>query len=336
MNFIKKKNNNNNNNNNILLFIKVSRIMNMYKKYIFFKNLSYNFIDNNLIINNKIIPNLFYTSSSCIINHPFDENKFLLNIRCVNYKLFKNTLSTLNINNEIGFTINHTLVLNTYFEPIEKFIDKPKVSNIPYIGIEDIRIFNSNNKIYYIGCIYDNISGNIKVSSDEYNIGSNYNYNIITPTFKTDFKNEKNWVFFEDDNKEMLTIYKWYPIYICKINYNNKTLNLIKQIKSPEYFKNFRGSTNGVEWENKIWFIVHTQNNFNNIKYYTHNFVILNNDLSIYGYTKQFNFQKYLVEFCIGITTRNNNFIITYSTLDSSCKLCVLSCEYIKSILIKI
>ena len=55
------------------------------------------------------------------------------------------------------------------------------------------------------------------------------------------------------------------------------------------------------------------QNNLNNIKYYTHSFVVLNNDLTIYGYTKQFNFEKYLVEFCIGMTTRNNNFIITYN-----------------------
>jgi hypothetical protein len=313
----------------------------LIKNYIFYKNFSYKFIDNDIILfnknnnNGKNIPALFSSSSSSIIKHPNYENRFILNIRCVNYRLLKNTKSTLDTSVSIGFTINHILILDKYFCPIGKFIDKPIISKNKYVGIEDIRIFNFNNKIYYIGSAYDDKTDSIKISSDEFQIRNKYNYNIITPSFKTEFKNEKNWVFFENNN-EMFVVYKWSPIYICKIDYNTKSLNLINKIIAPESFNKFRGSTNGVLFDNKIWFIVHSQNEFKHVKYYTHNFVVLNTDLTIYGYTNSFNFGNKLVEFCIGMTTRNNNFIITYSTLDSSTKLGVLSCNFINSLLIKI
>ena len=39
-----------------------------------------------------------------------------------------------------------------------------------------------------------------------------------------------------------------------------------------------------------------------------------------------FKFENYLVEFCVGLElSKRNNFIITYSTLDSKTKLLVLS-----------
>ena len=313
----------------------------LLKNFLFFKNFSYKFSEEDIILFNKNnpggknIPYLFNSSSSSIIKHPKFENRFILNVRCVNYRLFKNTKSSIDPLTSVGFTINHVLILNNFYQPIGRFIDKPEISKNNYVGIEDIRLFNFKNKIYYIGCIYNSATNNIQISSDEYNIGEKYNINIITPSFKTDNINEKNWVIFEN-NDEMFIIYKWSPIYICKINYGTKKLVLIKQIIVPEIFKKFRGSTNGILWNDKIWFITHTQNTLNNIKYYTHNFIVLNRDFTLYGYTDKFNFENYLVEFCIGMTSRNNNFIVTYSTLDSSTKLCVLSCEFINSLLIKI
>jgi hypothetical protein len=62
----------------------------------------------------KNIPSLFYSSSASIIKHPKYENRFILNIRCVNYRLFKNTNSSLDIKTNVGFTINHILVRAQY------------------------------------------------------------------------------------------------------------------------------------------------------------------------------------------------------------------------------
>jgi hypothetical protein len=298
-----------------------------------FKNLSFKY-KNQFALLNKKISDTFNSSSSTIIKHPSFEDRYILNIRCVNYKLNIVGHSSIVSNNDICFTSNCIIVLNSKFDIIYKNIYHPQISDVPYIGIEDIRLFNFNKKIYYIGSSYDKITNKVKITSAEYNIHENYKLNFITPTFQTDYNWEKNWVFFENNN-EMFVIYKWSPIYICKINYHNNTLNLIKKIDVPVKFHNFRGSTNGVAFDNKIWFIVHSQINIKNKKHYYHRFVVFNNDLTLHGYSKMFKFENYLVEFCIGLELSfRNNFIITYSTLDSTTKLIILSPETVNKLLI--
>jgi hypothetical protein len=159
---------------------------------------------------------------------------------------------------------------------------------------------------------------------------------IIKPSFKTDYVWEKNWVFFNNNN-ELNIIYKWYPIYICKIDYTKQTLNLIKTIDNvPIDFKQFRGSTNGIEYDNKIWFIVHQQNNIiSGVKNsYDHNFVVFDKNMNLLGYSNIFKFENSIVEFCIGMELScDNNFIISYSVLDCSSKIVVFSPEYINSLI---
>jgi hypothetical protein len=56
--------------------------------------------------------------------------------------------------------------------------------------------------------------------------------------------------------------------------------------------------------------------------------------MKILGYSNNFKFENALVEFCIGMEiTYNNNFVITYSTLDSTSKLAVFTPEYINSLI---
>jgi len=93
--------------------------------------------------------------------------------------------------------------------------------------------------------------------------------------------------------------------------------------------------TNGVLYDNKIWFIVHQQNTIpGEFKSYEHNIVVFDKYMKILGYSNNFKFENALVEFCIGIEiTYNNNFVITYSTLDSTSKLAVFTPEYINSLI---
>jgi hypothetical protein len=259
---------------------------------------------------------------------------FLMNTRYINYSLDINGKSNIGDNNCI--TINKLVTLDNYFNIIDFKYLYPENYNIKYIGIEDIRLFNCNNEIYFIGSSYNIKLDKIQIVSNKYNLyDDNYNPLFITPNFKTNFNWEKNWVFFENNSKPLI-IYKWYPIYICEINYEIQKLNLIKTIeKIPIIFNNFRGSTNGVNYNNKIWFIVHQQNNIgNDMKNYVHNFVVFDNKMNLLGYSESFKFENKLVEFCIGMElTYRNNFVITYSTLDSTSKLIVFSPEYINSLI---
>ena len=56
--------------------------------------------------------------------------------------------------------------------------------------------------------------------------------------------------------------------------------------------------------------------------------------MNLLGYSNAFNFENNLVEFCVGFElTYNDNFAITYSTLDSFSKLVVFSPNYINSLI---
>ena len=69
------------------------------------------------------------------------------------------------------------------------------------------------------------------------------------------------------------------------------------------------------------------------MKGYTHSFVVFDKNMNLLGYSNPFNFENCMVEFCIGMEISNNNFIISYSTLDSTTKLAVFSPNYVNSLI---
>ena len=301
----------------------VSSLKKISNKSIFYKDISTFFKLYNQILN---------SSSSSIIKNYFDAEQYIINTRIVNYKL--DNMGKSNKHGKI-ISINKIDILDKNFNIIKSKYLFPDNFNKTYIGVEDVRLFNINNKIYYIGSYYNPNNKKIQIVSNKFNINEDFKLKIIIPTFKTTFNWEKNWVFF-NNNGDLNVIYKWNPIYICKIDYEENRLNLIKTIENlPKIFDKFRGSTNGVLYDNKIWFIVHQQNTIaNNLKSYEHNIVVFDKNMNLMGYSDTFKFENWLVEFCIGMEiTYNNKFVITYSTLDSNSKLAVFTPEYINSLI---
>lgn len=307
--------------------------INITKKSLFYKNLSFIF---NAKLKSKNY--LFNSSSATIINNPHVDNRYILNVRIVNYSLNKNGSNSHNYDKTI--TLNKIIVLDNFFNPVAEKNLKTEFNNESYNGVEDVRLFSFNNKIYYIGSAFNINTNNIEIVSDIFDFYNDYQYNLnfIKPTFQTSNSCEKNWVFLKNNNNELNVVYKWNPIYICKIDYETKTLNLVKENNNiPGFFNKIRGSTNGVEYDNKIWFIVHFQKNVNNNSKnaYLHNLVVFDKDMNLLGYSKSFNFENNLVEYCIGMEVNSkNNFVITYSTLDKTTKLAVFSSFFIYSLII--
>ena len=309
------------------------------KNRLFSKNFS--------IITNKNLNNINYTiisGSSSIIIHPLFNDKYILIVRNINYILDVNgnPKQLENSSNKYDETIsfNKIIILDKFFNSENEYFLETIYKNVPYIGIEDVRFFNFNNTIYYIGSYYDKLSSKIKIVSGIYNLNDHkLDTNIISPSFNTDNNWEKNWVFF-NNNEELNVIYKWKPIYICKINYDNKKLDLIRENDNvPMFFKLFRGSTNGIEYDNKIWFIVHYLKKINNQKNsYMHVFIVFDKYMNLLGYSNPFKFNNCIVEYCIGMVLNKNttNFIITYSLLDKTTNLFVLSYKYINSLILYI
>ena len=139
---------------------------------------------------------------------------------------------------------------------------------------------------------------------------------------------------FFNNNCELNIIYKWYPLHICKINYETQTLDLIKTKTMPKCFKMIRGSTCGLEYDNNIWFIVHYCKYTLNKKNYIHLFVVFNKNMDLIGYSPSFKFRNCIVEYCIGmILNKKNNFVITFSLLDKTTELCILKSSFVESLI---
>ena len=241
----------------------------------------------------------FYSSTPCIIKNDIG---YLVNIRCVNYSIKKKIIFKENK------TINICIQLDNNFIEI-KSSDKSSDKS----SIEDIKLFNFENILYYIGTAFD---------GDRYNITTNVypenKLNFIDTDFGDNKCIEKNWCYFNYHN-ELCLIYQWYPIKICKIKENKLTCICIKETKS--IFTKIRGSTNGYNYGNEIWFLTHYQQVINKLIGYCHLFVIFDLNMNILRYSDPFKFEGERIEYALGLIVEKNNIIISYSIFDCKSKI---------------
>ncbi len=301
---------------------------------------------NNTIFNEKYT---FYSGSPTIVSCPHNNNHYIINIRYINY-VFKKTP---NNDKEVINNPKHWITLNSIFKVDEKFnkitteifLDDPsmrdeiKNNNILYKGIEDLRLFNFNDSLYYLGTTFDNKTQQMLISSDKVVFDPsryNLNKNIIYPTFLNKFTTEKNWSFF-DYNNELCIVYKWFPLQIGKIDYDSNELNIIDiKYNMPDYFKGAKGSSCGFKTrENELWFVIHKSQNRGNFVNYQHFIAVFDLNMNLLRYSELFKFENYKVEFCMGLIIRENKkysqLIMTYSVMDTRSILGVYDMKYIKN-----
>ena len=125
----------------------------------------------------------------------------------------------------------------------------------------------------------------------------------------------KNWTLFNYNNSIHI-VYKWFPLHICKINEN--ILELVEIKEMPSIFSFCRGSTNGFEYDNLIWFIVHKTTTY---KSYFHMLAIFDKHINLKGFIDNFKFENCVVEFCLGLVIEKERILISYSIYDSYCKI---------------
>ena len=180
--------------------------------------------------------------------------------------------------------------------------------------MEDARIFKYKNTIKIIGTTGNKNNMSCITTGDyDYRTNKLSNMRVVTPVFNKQ-QVEKNWAFFEQDEK-LKIIYKWYPLQICEI-IDNK-LHLLEKKPMPIFFENARGSSCGIHYNDKIWFIVH----FNESRSYYHFFAVFDLNMNLIKYSEKFKFENQQIEFCIGLAEREDKFLIAYSTNDTVSKL---------------
>jgi predicted GH43/DUF377 family glycosyl hydrolase len=280
------------------------------------------------IINNEYIT--FFSSTPSIIK--YTDTTYLINTRFINMAYNKSGIKIIIPKQYVS--LNAYSLLDAEFNRIEDdifLVDNFKEQKLyPGMGIEDIRLFNFNNKLYFNASFYDEENNRTATILNTYTNSPDIilSTKIFNTTFTSNKICDKNWSFFNFNN-ELCLIYKWYPVHICNIDWTNNVINLIKYTHMPEFFKNVRGSTPGHIYKNEIWFIVHKTFTDNDIRNYYHSLVVFNLNMVLMKYSQLFKFEGDKVEFCTGLIIEEDRFIISYSNSDITTKIGIYDINYI-------
>jgi hypothetical protein len=127
---------------------------------------------------------------------------------------------------------------------------------------------------------------------------------------------EKNWIPLVKNGEEFF-IYKWWPMEIGKMNYNSNTLEIVTKHKINSYpFHKVRGSTTFVDNCDYLVGVVHFSEETTPRRYY-HILVALDKEtFKPMKFSDNFNFQYLGIEFCIGFTIKNGEYVFWISKMD--------------------
>jgi tetratricopeptide (TPR) repeat protein len=271
----------------------------------------------------------FYSSSSCILPKR-NTNGYIMNIRCVSYRIDGNGYY---LDCDKVITANKYVELNSDFKVIdEKRFDIVDDGRL-YLGVEDIRVYPNDKNPDLLEFIGTGFHHNYKIGIviGTYDKASNLLVPIeVNPSFtKSDC--EKNWVNFVYKNENHI-IYKWRPLQICKINKESNQLDLLESRENmPGIFKHVRGSTCGFTFEQKIWFVLHVVS-YEQPRHYYHMFAVFDLNMNLEKYSAPFKFEGEPIEYSIGLIVEKDRIIVPYSTWDRTTKIAVYDKSYIESL----
>jgi hypothetical protein len=267
-----------------------------------------------------------YLSSSA--SYLFFQGKHILNTRFVNYSYtpegyyaIRDQYNILHTKNVCSQLETETFIPIYYKEMLDSSIELTSTDRYSH-GLEDIRLFEYNNKIYFISTnVNYSINGKNRMLIGEYNLNkqSYNNCKVLEPP--TDTYCEKNWIPIVkkiDEKEELYFIYSWSPMQIGKIGEDGKTLEIVEtyEIYEPN-FKKVRGSSVFIEDDNTLLGIVHFSEDMSP-RHYFHMLVRLEKQtFKPISYSEPFCFQHYGVEFCIGFTKVEEEYIFWISKKDN-------------------
>jgi hypothetical protein len=251
-----------------------------------------------------------------------------LNTRYVNYWYLESGHCHIKQSEDIIITKNLTVELDgDSLIPIRPFAEMREDTiglhsyGAYFYGLEDIRLYEFNDEIRFIAT-------NINYSPTGHNMMIMGNYEpdkqfysdcrLIEPPYQSWC--EKNWIPIMHSNNGRSVekfIYKWHPMEIGQVNYTTNKLEIVSQyqIREPEFHR-VRGSTPFVRLGEYLVGIVHFSECVLPRRYY-HILVALDPDtLKPMKYSNIFHFLHVGIEFCIGLTIRDDDYVCWISKWD--------------------
>lgn len=268
------------------------------------------------------------------------SNKVLVNLRAVNYtfyhsekKLFQHPYGPLTyIHPEND---NHLRTWNYYLELDDNYnisrVNKIDTSKFPekelwdFVGLEDVRLFCWNNKLYTSGVRRDlDAIGTgrmelCEIEIDDDNVKEISRLRIDPPNDLNSYC-EKNWMPFLDLPYHYI---KWAnPTEIVKINPKTGKSETVYLGERKDIPRDLRGGSQVISWNNYYVAITHEVDLFQsetNRKdaIYKHRICFWDKNFNLVKWTDEFSIMGGHVEFCVGLAQQGKDFLMTFGFQDN-------------------
>lgn len=271
------------------------------------------------------IPHMVSTTPSVV----YDKIKHQL-IVCVRYVNYR-------INDKGGYdnhkhitTVNVMATVDiredVWRKTSESILEYNRELDATYVGLEDVRLHLSPDKRVLFNANRGLVQG-MNIEHGEIDMSAQLaktNSRLLTMTGQENI--EKNWVLLNGADGKLKSVYGWHPLRIGDVVECNEDANKhynfaqTHEFATPDLFKHVRGSTNGVQIDDELWFLCHVVS-YEDRRYYYHLFVVLDADtLELKRYTRLFTFDKEKVEYSLGFVyfRPTNRFLLGFSRLDKT------------------
>ena len=272
----------------------------------------------------------FTSSSPCIL--PYKDG-YLLNVRYVNYTIrpdgsygFKHSDGKITTINRV-YTLDKTLAITS-----DKWIDDVERPDLRYQGVEDVKVFQDNDKLLFLGTVEHPKTGAVTVGHGIYDMTQTM---LKSKAFRSPTASgcEKNWCYFHDLSGVRHIVYNWAPISIAR-EVDDETIAIHTRHKFiPNFFPDVRGSSHGVRVGDELWFLCHIVN-YTMPRTYYHIIIVL--ELNGFAYKRHsilFKFHSECIEYALGLVVEHERILISYSRMDRSSAVIEVPRDVVDSVL---
>lgn len=222
------------------------------------------------------------------------------------------------------------------------FIDTTALDREPkweFVGLEDARIVVWNGKTYLCGVRRDTkTDGEGRMELSEIVDGAEISrYRIEPPNGHTYC--EKNWMPIVNMPYHFV---KWSnPTEVVRVNLSNgssETVVLKQQPILAGLKRDIRGGSQVISYKGYYIAITHEVELWNNEKgnkdgQYYHRIIVWDNEWNVVKYSEDFKFLGANIEFCCGMTIKDDSFLITFGFQDTTSFLLTIPCDFVDNML---
>ena len=291
-----------------------------------------------LLINSEDLSGPSLTNPSVMVL----DGKIIVNIRNVNYTLYHaelnrfehmwGPLTYIHPENDIHLrTTNYVAELNdnldvVYYSKIDTSSFDTYQPQWEFVGLEDVRLIEWENKIYGIGVRrdLDNIgTGRMELSELEFSdtqVKEVSRYRIPGPPPDKEYC-MKNCTPIEGLPFHLL---KWTnPTAIMEFHPDGRETKVHEMNNYIPGYNDMRGGSQVIKWKNGYLTLIHetelyTSEQGRKDATYRHRFVYWDKDFKNQKFSKLFSFLNMKIEFCCGMCVHNDDFLITFGVQDNA------------------